>query len=177
MEKTRVSATDGKSRADPGSCCLDPSALWHKCHPACGTWGPWNATREKPQPAQKRRCVVDVRRRIFGWLFHFFPRSSEHFSSTASPEPVTAWYHWGHPKCPVPIPTQAPSPVPPRAELLFPPDPPQVLKIAAGALTHNSQPPPEPAAAPGAGSAMSPSVPPLDGHKGLAAAPCTPCPA
>lgn len=162
-----------KSRADPGSCCPDPSAPPHKCHPAWGTWWPWNATRERPRPAQKCRSVVDVGRGIWGQLF----RSSEHISSTASLEPVTARCHWGHHERPVPVLTRAPSPVPPRAELLFPPDPAQVLKIAAGALSHNCHPPSEPAAAPGVGSTVSPLVPPLDGHSGLAAAPCTHSPA
>lgn len=107
----------------------------------------------------------------FGAVISCGPCSSEHFSSTASSEPGTARRYRGHPEHPVPVPTQAPSPVPSRAELLFPPDPPQVLKIAAGALTHTSHPPSEPVAPPGASSAVSPSVPPLAGHSGLAAAP------
>lgn len=169
-EKTTASAPDAKSRAElllPPS--LSPAAqvspcLWHlvalECHQAEAT-----ASTELQLCGGRGEGVL-------GWLFHTAPHPSEHFSSIS--EQVTAWCHWGHPKCPVPIPTRAPSPVPPRAELLFPPDPPQVLKIAAGALTHNSHPPSQPAAAPGA---VSPSVPPLHGHTGLAAAPCTHCPA
>lgn len=136
VEKTPTSATDAKSRAAAGSCCPDPSAPQHKCHHTRGTWWSWNVTT-----ASTGVQVWGARgEEDFGAVIPHGPRSSEHFSSIASPEPVTAPHHWGHPECPVavpvpvPVPTRAASPVPSPAELLLPPDPAQVLETAIPTL-------------------------------------------
>lgn len=107
-----------------------PPGRGHGQHRSAGVWG-------------------DVGRGILGQLFHVAPAPQSAFPAR---HPLSR----AHPERPVPVPTRAPGPALSRAELLFPPDPPQVLKIAAGALTHASHPPSEPAAAPGAGSARVP---------------------
>lgn len=140
MEKTSATelSRDAKSRADPGSLPCPQRSVAVRCHQgeATGSTG-------------AQVCGGTWGGGILGQLFHVAPAPQSAFPAR---HPLSR----AHPERPVPVPTRAPGPALSRAELLFPPDPPQVLKIAAGALTHASHPPSEPAAAPGAGSARVP---------------------